>query len=257
MSAQVLPIWLHDDTEEDVVGADWHQESIGGSVDSLRDNADEEGLPWHVGDQLTLVAWRPDGREWRPMPDVMVHPTAGPERRKEMRAAVDGIPALVIEVLSETTWRYDQDTTRGKAFGYMRLGVPEILLFDPTGEYLGEQQCMGWQLSDEGYRTWGPDSAGRFQSMALGVAFAAEGVLLRVYNAAGQPIPFRGERARALAEERRQLAEKQRQLAQERKRSTEERRQLAAVRRLRAEQEAEIIRLRAELDRLAGRDEQS
>jgi len=38
-------------------------------------------LPWHVGDQLTLVGWRPDGKEWRPCPDVSVHATAGPELR--------------------------------------------------------------------------------------------------------------------------------------------------------------------------------
>ncbi|HVA89134.1 MAG TPA: Uma2 family endonuclease, partial [Chloroflexota bacterium] len=147
----------------------------------------------------------------------------------------DGVPALVVEVLSETTWRYDRDTVGGKAFGYMQLGVPEILLFDPTEEYL-EHQCVGWRRGDQGYQAWRPDAAGRFQSMSLGVAFAAEGILLRVYDTEGQPIPFRGERARMLAEERRGQAEQMRTLA---------------------ERDAEIVRLRAEVRRLAGNKEES
>jgi len=220
-----MPVWLHDDTEEDLVGADWHQEAIGGTVDGLRDEAETSDLPWHVGNQLTLVAWRPDGTEWRPMPDIMVHPVAGPERRKEMRADTDGVPSLVIEVLSETTWRYDHNTSSGKAFGYMSLGVPEILLFDPTSEYLG-QGCLGWRREESGYQAWEPDTDGRFHSPILGVSFAPEGILLRVYDRSGRPIPFRSERARSLAEQRRQLSHHEQLLA---------------------ERDAEIARLRAEL----------
>jgi hypothetical protein len=81
METQVAPIWLHDDTEEDLVGADWHQEAIGGIVDALRDQAEISGLPWHVGDQLALVACNPDGTAWRPSPDVMAHPGGGPAPR--------------------------------------------------------------------------------------------------------------------------------------------------------------------------------
>ncbi|HEY8283325.1 MAG TPA: Uma2 family endonuclease [Chloroflexota bacterium] len=217
MSARTMPVWLHDDTEEDLVGADWHQEAIGGTVDGLRDEAETSDLPWHVGNQLALLAWRPDGTEWRPVPDIMVHPDAGPERRNEMRASVDGVPSLVIEVLSETTWRYDRDTSRGKAFGYMRLGVPEILLFDPTDEYLG-QGCMGWRQEGDEYQAWEPDANDRFHSPILGVSFASEGMLLRVYDRSGRPIPFRSERTRTLAE-----------------------------------RDAEIARLRAQLDQYSGR----
>ena len=50
--------WLHDDTEEDLVGADWHQQAIRALSDSLDDIAREVHLPWHVGDQLTLVGTR-------------------------------------------------------------------------------------------------------------------------------------------------------------------------------------------------------
>src|SRR5579864_8852132 len=100
MSAQRADVyaWLHDDLEEDLVGADWHQDAIRALVYSLRDLARQRNWNWHVGDQLTLVAWKPDGTAWRPCPDVMIHPNAGPHRRKEINARAEGVPALVIEV---------------------------------------------------------------------------------------------------------------------------------------------------------------
>ncbi len=198
MGAQVAPIWLHDDTEEDLVGADWHQEAIGGAVDGARDHAETAGLAWHVGNQLTLVAWKPDGTPWRPCPDVMIHAEGGPEPRGEMDARVDGLPALVIEVVSKTTWRYDQDLVRGKAWGYLALGIPELLLFDPSGEYL-DPPCRGWRLVDGRPQSWRPDEQGRFQS-ALGIAFQAEGMRLRVLDDQLRPIPFRHEKTAALRE---------------------------------------------------------
>src|SRR5207245_1289741 len=100
MSAQRSPAyrWLADDTEESVLGADWHQKAIGSLCNGLREVARAQGRPWHVGNQMTLVAWHPDGTVWRPKPDVMVHPEAGPRDREEMHARTDGLPALIIEV---------------------------------------------------------------------------------------------------------------------------------------------------------------
>jgi Uma2 family endonuclease len=203
METQVAPIWLHDDTEEDLVGADWHQEAIGGIVDALRDQAEISGLPWHVGDQLARVACNPDGTAWRPSPDVMVHPAGGPEPRTEMTVEIDGIPALVIEVASKSTWRYDQDTVRGKAWGYLTLGVPELLLFDPTGEFLGAP-CRGWRAVEGTPEPWRPDDQGRYHSV-LGIAFQAEGQRLRVLDGALQPIPFRNEKTALVRKSRREL----------------------------------------------------
>src|SRR5437764_7451528 len=132
MSAQrerVIPYsWLRDDTEEDLVGADWHQEAIRATVMSLRDLARRRRLPWHVGDQLTLVGTKPDGTAWRPSPDIMIHPLAGPTKRREMAVSSDGLPSLIIEMASLSTWEYDVDRQKGKAFGYLSLGVPEYLV---------------------------------------------------------------------------------------------------------------------------------
>jgi len=88
------------------VGADWHQDAISSLCNGLRDVARAGGWPWHVGDQLTLVAWHPDGSTWRPkpaIPDIMVHPHSGAAPRSEMNAATDGLPALIIEVANTSS----------------------------------------------------------------------------------------------------------------------------------------------------------
>jgi len=40
--------WLHDDTEEDVVGADWHQNAIRSLSIGLKVLAGRRGWPWHI-----------------------------------------------------------------------------------------------------------------------------------------------------------------------------------------------------------------
>lgn len=118
---QVRPSrWLHDDSAEDLVGADWHQCAIRALSDSLDDLAAARHPTWHVGDQLTLVGAKPDGTVWRPSPDIMIHPQAGPAKRAELVVRTDGAPALVIEVASPSTGEYDADTQEGKAGGYLQ-----------------------------------------------------------------------------------------------------------------------------------------
>jgi hypothetical protein len=64
-------LWLHDDQEQDLVGTDWHQRAIDRLFDALQDLAEMACLPWHVGNQHTLVARMRDGRFWRPSPDII------------------------------------------------------------------------------------------------------------------------------------------------------------------------------------------
>jgi len=214
MSVQHLHLagGLHDDTEEDLVGADWHQDAIFTTVDSLRGVAAEAGLPWHVGNQLTLVAGRSDGAPWRPSPDVMLHPFAGPEKRDQMTVAVDGIPALIIEVASRTTWRYDIDTRQGKAWGYGQLGVTNYLVFDPGSDFLNVP-CIGWQHDGRRFRDWRPASDGRFHIVALGIALQPENGLLRVFDASGRPVPFTHEKTTVIARQARRLSDLEAELA--------------------------------------------
>ena len=225
MSAQpalaALGAWVRDDQEEDLVGADWHQENISSLVNGLRRLAQAQGWPWHVGNQLTLLAWHPDGTPWSPCPDVLVHATAGPRRRERLDAREEGLPALLIEVASPSTWRRDVGVARrNKRDEYLALGVAEYLVFDPTGDLL-PQRCQAWRLQEGREELWLPDAEGRYHS-ALGVAFAPEGLFLRAYDPAGVPLRLDHE--------------------------------IGALERRSADLEQEIAVLRAELDRLRGED---
>jgi Uma2 family endonuclease len=238
--------WVRDDAEEDLVGADWHQESIASLVNGLRRVARRAGQPWHVGNQLELVAWHPDATSWRPSPDVMVHPQAGAERRERMEAATDGVPALIIEVASKSTWHTDvgldpRACNGAKAYEYLALGVAEYLVFDPKGDYV-EGQCRGWRLRDGNREPWRPEEAGHYVS-ALGVAFMPEGLFLRLQTPDGRlvlldhEVTDLEERA-AIAEERTALLE----------------RQVAAQAQALATREQENAALRAELEQLRRRN---
>lgn len=205
---------LHDDMEEDLVGSDWHQRAINSLYNSLHDLADRTGQPWHVGNQLPLVAWKPNGDPWRPSPDIMVHPQASPAPRDEMSARDDGAPALIVEVASPSTWRYDVDAADGKAAGYLALGVQDYLVFDPTGNLL-QPQCRAWHHVEGGRtRAWEPDPNGRYVSGPLGIALRPEGELLRVYDGQGRPMPYDFEKTRELLTQARQLEARVREIEQ-------------------------------------------
>jgi Uma2 family endonuclease len=208
--------WLHDDTEEDFVGADWHQDAIRALSTSLKTLAEERRWPWHVGDQLTLVGEKPDGKEWRPGPDISIHPHLGPDKRQEIDVRVEGPPALVLEVASASTWTYDvslESTRRGKrqvgkAFGYLVLmRVPEYLVFDPKGEFLAGH-VQAWRRVGDVIRQWEPDADGIYHSRVLDIAFRPDEALLRVFDPEGNPVPYWFENARtarALAQEMAEL----------------------------------------------------
>jgi Uma2 family endonuclease len=220
--------WLHDDVEEDLVGADWHQNAIRALSTSLKTLAEEHRWPWHVGDQLTLVGEKPDAKEWRPAPDISIHPRLGPEDRQDIDVREAGPPALVIEVASASTWTYDvslEGTRRGKrqvgkAFGYLVLWrIPEYLVFDPKGEFLAGQ-IRAWRRVGERVQEWQPDPDGRYYSPALSVSFRPDGPLLQVFDPEGHPIPYWFETTRENAALRRRMADLEAQLERLRRQDT-------------------------------------
>jgi len=153
-----------------------------------------------------------------------------------MDTRIDGLPALIIEVASESTWRKDVDlrTNEGKARAYLTLGGPEYLVFDPLDAYIGGP-CRAWRAVGGRIETWSPDADGRYASRALGIALRPEGALLRVFDHAGLPVPFEFEKTRLLADQIDQLAAQADQLDA----------QATQI----ADQEAELARFRAELAR--------
>jgi Putative restriction endonuclease len=206
MSAQpaLEHVHVHDDAEADLVGTDWHQRAIVSLFVAMLDAAAGSGPTWHIGNQLPLRARLASGKRWSPSPDIMVHPHAGPEPRKDMTVERDGTPALVIEVASETTWAYDVDDHAGKPAGYRAIGVQEYLLFDPTGAYLGAA-CRGWRFGRDGAEEWAPGPDGRYISEALGISFRPEGVFLRVFDTHGRPVATLEERIHEVATLRAEL----------------------------------------------------
>ena len=127
---------------------------------------------------------------------------------------MDGPPALIIEVLGESTYDVvDLDLERGKGFSDAHAGVREYLALDPTGAFI-EEQDRGWRLVDGVYRIWEPDALGRRQSESIASVFGMEGTLASVYT----------------REDKRQLREGE--VGRERARLRDLEEELAALRRL-------------------------
>jgi Uma2 family endonuclease len=194
---------LHDDTEEDLVGSDLHQEAIVTVYLSLKSVGRRRGLPWHVSNQLMVLMGRVSGKEWRPSPDVLVHTTAGTEPLTSFNVAAHGVPELVVEVASESTWNYDVELKR-RIYG--RVGVQEYIVFDPTGEFLGGR-LRAWHATEQGFVSWRADQNGRLYSKVLDLWFKPEGLLLRVFDRDGAPVPTLDEQELRLSEQQQRIAE--------------------------------------------------
>ena len=137
---------LPDDTEETLGGATSHQDSINLLYDSLILCGPDRGLPWLVGNQLMLLIPRQVGRSYNPSPDIMVHPTLGDVERTSLNVAIDGPPVLIVEVASPSTSPSSDlnlDSPSGKPGAYAAIGVLEYLVFDPTGQMIGEPEKPG------------------------------------------------------------------------------------------------------------------
>jgi Uma2 family endonuclease len=217
---QVEP-WPPDDTEESVLGTDLHQSTIRYLAGAINMAARaglrrEEPSPWRALTQLEYLGCRrPDGSPLRTYPDLFVFRHAIDPLRGSFSLQIDGPPALLIEVLSESTYKSDLNLERGKAFSYRDAGAPEYLVFDPTYALLREG-ILGWQLVDERYETWRPAVGGRLYSRQLPLAFALEGALARVFLGDGTPMPRDEEMWEALARRDTDLARKDADLARER-----------------------------------------
>ncbi len=201
---------LHDDTEEDLVGSDLHQEAIHTVHHSLKLIGRRRGLPWHVSNQLMVLMGRVSGKEWRPSPDVMVHTTAGTEPLTSFNVAVHGVPELVVEVASQATWDYDVELKR-RIYG--RVGIQEYIVFDPTGEFLGVP-VRAWHATERGFVSWRPDQDDRLRSEVLDLWFKPEGLLLRIIDRDGTPMPTVDEQELRFGEQGLRLAEQQQRIAE-------------------------------------------
>ncbi len=217
-SMRVAPDWLPDDTEESIVGTEWHQEAIGGLADMLREAAERHGTAWGVCEQIELSGLhRHDDTGYAPRPDVMVLRRELAGSRASIHLTEAGIPLFVAEIASSSTVRGDRE---GKREAYAAVGIPEYLIFDPSGDLL-DTPIEAWRLPDptaDRYVPWMPERDGWWYSRGLDVTFRAGQPLLAVRDRDGSLIEtsrgarraLRAERAarQALEEQLRQLRER-------------------------------------------------
>ena len=143
------------------------------------------------------------------------------ERRSYMVWEEGGVvPALVVEVASQSTSRLDATTKRAE---YERMGVREYWRFDPLGVLIREG-LVGWRLVGRRYeQVRAGRAAGWHRSEALGLELRAEGRLLRFWD----PLQRRALATYSEALRALQAAERERDEAQQRIRELEARLRLA------------------------------
>lgn len=200
------PNWLLSDTEESVVGTEWHQEAIGALADMLRDIAARRGAGWGVCEQIALLGLRhEDGTSYDPRPDVMALRRPLPSGSlSSIRLADAGAPLFIAEVASASTKTNDQ---RDKKQAYAAIGASEYLVFDPDGDLL-PRPILAWRLEAGAYVPWGPGADGWWHSTTLDVSFHPAHPFLRVRDRDGTIVELSGEvRRRARELEQRLTAE--------------------------------------------------
>ena len=195
--------WPPADTEESIVGSEYHQHVIDAARDGLRMAARSNGASWRVLSQVPLAGFRrPDGSAYPMLPDVFVHPRPNPHPGSGQHLTfVDvGVPLLAIEVLSETTYHWDIDEERGKAWSYADAGVAAYIIVDYERRYIDED-VRALRLVDGRWARWPATAQGRWESAALGVSFEFDGLYLRVRDAAGRLKPLPQEADAVLEEQ--------------------------------------------------------
>lgn len=222
-----VPATLLSDTEESVLGTEWHQDAISALADMLREVARRRGATWGVCSQIALLGLQhDDGTPYDPHPDVMVLARPLPSgRRASISVDEAGAPLFVAELASQATVKND---VGDKRFAYAAIGIPEYIVFDPDGEILSPP-LRTWRLEAGIYAPWQPEADGSWHSAALDVTLQATQPFLGVRDRDGRQIELSHEvRERAL-----RLEQQAQQLEQ----------QLQEVERARAELQEQLQRL--------------
>lgn len=197
---------LEDDQGETLGNASYHQDTAIAVRECLRFYGRQRGLAWYVSYQTPLTTRRLDNAYPTTFtPDVFIHTTHGSASFDALDVDEEGTPALIIEVLNPATGLATDLNPEGKLGAYAAMGVAEYLTFDPIGEMVLEQ-LRAWRLGVDGaYIPWEPSAAWRWQS-ALGIAFAPQGLRLRLFDEGGAPVPDVDELDQGFDEQARELA---------------------------------------------------
>ena len=181
-----VPDALLSDTEESVVGTEWHQEAIGALADMLREVKRRRGASWGVCEGIALLGLQHvNGTAYDPRPDVMVLRRPLPSgRMSSIPLSEAGAPLFVAEVASASTVRND---VGDKQHAYAAIGVPEYLVFDPDGDQL-PAVIQAWRMEGGMYVLWEPQADGTWYSTSLEVTIEPTQPFLGVRDRDGRRI---------------------------------------------------------------------
>lgn len=199
-----VPNALLSDTEESVVGTQWHQEASWQLADMLRYVAARRGATWGVCEWITLIGLHhEDGTSYDPKPDVMVlrQPLVS-GNVASVRLDQVGAPLFIAEIASDSTKSNDQGD---KKRAYAAIGVAEYIMFDPDGSVLPEP-LMAWRLQGGVYESWLAEEDGWWHSTALDVAFQPGRPFMHVRDRDAVELAPSSEVRQRLAEEEKRLA---------------------------------------------------
>lgn len=170
---------------------------------------------------------------------------------RSYRIGRDGpAPALTAEVLSERS--YQQRDLAEKMIVYAKLGVPEYILVDVTGDYLPERLVLKRLQSDWTYRDERDPDGGVTSQLGFRLIFDVDDKLRVLDSATGIPYPRPDEadtEAQARREAERAKAESDRLREDAERRTVEADRLRAAAERAKALAEKQVAELEAELAR--------
>ncbi len=210
-----VPNTLPSDTEQSVVGTQWHQDARDQLSDMLRDVAERRGASWGVCEEIALIGLQhEDGTDYDPKPDVMVLRRPLPRGSlASVRLDQVGAPLFIAEIASNATKGNDQGEKRA---AYAAVGVPEYLVFDPDGDLLSAP-LLAWYLEGTTYMPWQPAADGWWHSRALEVSFRPAQPYIEVRDRDGTVLATSGavrRHARALERRLHELEEAVRRLSE-------------------------------------------
>jgi Uma2 family endonuclease len=211
--------WPPSDTEESVVGTDWHQTTLMNvrwAINGLARAAagPDEPAPWQASSQILIRGFsRRDLSPYSVMPDVFVYRKPFARERQSLSLLRDGAPVLIVEVVSESSAEVDADPQAGKGWVYAHAGVQEYVVLDPSGLYM-DVPLRGWYLADDRYQNTALDAQGVWHSRELPLAIGFPDDQVAVYDRDGRRQLREGEISALLALHREDLAQYKEDLAQ-------------------------------------------
>lgn len=134
----------------------------------------------YVGSNLMVYYVKGDPRK-SVAPDNFVVKDGDPGQRRTFKIWEEGRTlSTIFEITSASTRREDERT---KPAIYSRIGVKELFLFDPTGDYL-DPPLQGFRFVNGQKLPIVPDATGALESEELGLRLRVEDGELMMYDAA-------------------------------------------------------------------------